>query len=118
MAISFKPAEGTTVNIVAGAPQFAPVFPPDNCHTLLVYNPNADDALLQWLGFGNPGLFNAATAIRIPAGASITLAIGQKSNRVTDSYYDGANYDEEIPYYDLTAGAGALYITYVNSPST
>ena len=116
--ISHKPAEGTVVNVVAGAPQAAPVFVPDNCHTLIVYNPNADDALLQWIGLGNPGLFNAATAVRIPAGASVTLAIGVTSARVSDSYYDSANYDQEVPYYDLVAGAGPLYVTYVNGPVT
>jgi hypothetical protein len=94
------------------------VFPYDNTHTLIVYNPNAADALLQYLGFGNPGLFNAATAVRIPAGGSITLAIGQTSNRVRDAFFDGANYDDEIPYYDLVAGAGDIYITYVNGPQS
>jgi hypothetical protein len=115
--ISNKPAEGTSVSLTAGSPQAAPVYVPDNCHTLIVYNPNADDALLQWLGDGNPGLFNAATAVRIPAGSSLTLAIGASSARVKDAYYDGANYDEEIPYYDLASGTGDVYITYVNAPS-
>jgi hypothetical protein len=113
--ISYKPAQGTSAAVAVGVPAQAAVAVPDNCHTMIVYNPNTDDALLQWVGW--PAAFNPAEAVVIPAGASITLAIGQASNRVQDSGLLAGNYFTEVPFYDITAGAGTLYITYVNSPT-
>ena len=114
--ISYKPAQGTSVSLTAGSPDNPPVYVPDNCHTLIIYNPNADDALVQWVGW--PAAFDPTTAVRIPAGSSLTLAIGAASARVKDSGLLAGNYYAEIPYYDLVSGTGDLFITYVNSPQS
>jgi hypothetical protein len=116
--ISNKPAQGTVAAVTAGAPVLAPILPPDNCHTLIIYNPNVADALVQWVAY--PAAFVAADAVVIPAGTAITLPIGAASARVSDFVVNPApppTYIQEFPYYDITAGAGNLYITYVNGPT-
>ena len=47
MAVSTKPFVGTVATVVAaGTPVQPPTAVPENCHTLIVYNPNAAATVL------------------------------------------------------------------------
>jgi hypothetical protein len=55
---------------------------PDNCPEVLLLNTSAANAVLY--GLGQPGvtvLVEGTTAARLPAGASVTLAIGMLGDR-------------------------------------
>jgi hypothetical protein len=109
MSVSFKPAEGTTASVAAGAPVQAVDPLPDNCHTIIVYNPSGTDtALIGWAQ--NAGAFDPTRAVRVGPGASLTLAISALSGR--------ALINGDVPFYDITAGVATLEITYVNASTT
>jgi 16S rRNA U1498 N3-methylase RsmE len=76
MAVSLKPAQGVVVVVAAAGTPVAPAtLVPDNCHTLIVYNTAAAAVVL--VGWApTSGTFVAADAVRVPAGAAVTLAIG------------------------------------------
>lgn len=83
MALSVSPfavASATPFTNVAVA---ATVAVPDNCHSVIVYNPSTTTAgLIGQVGPGVP-LVAGTNAVSIPAGASLTLAIGTISQRGT-----------------------------------
>ena len=66
----------------AGVSVAASLAVPDNCPEVLLLNTSAANAVLY--GLGQPGvtvLVEGTTAARLPAGASVTLAIGMLGDR-------------------------------------
>ena len=109
MANSLKPAIGTYAAVTAGSP-VQPLVPiPDNCHTIIIYNPEADDAFIGWATNALDFQANILTAVRIIAGTATTLAIGPATARPTEP--------GDILFCDIGVGSGNLYITYVNGLS-
>ncbi len=49
---------------------------PDNCHTIIIYNRGDDDGLVGRAAPGAAALTEGTNATRIPAGASLTFAVG------------------------------------------
>lgn len=80
------PFSGKTVGIPNGATSTALGDPGDNCHTIIVYNPDAAEII--YLGWGYPGGNIAVgggamtVAARIPPQTSMTIPIGRLSNRL------------------------------------
>lgn len=77
---------------------------PDNCHTVILYNASATAALF---GIGSPGAVLAAgvSATTLPAGASITLALGALTTR-------------GIMDHTRVAGSGLVYASTIAAPVT
>ena len=64
---------------------------PDNCHTVIVYNPSTTTAGLIGQVIAGTLLVAGQNAVTIPAGASLTLAIGTIAQRgVLDFGYGSA----------------------------
>jgi len=61
------------------------VQPSDNCHTIIVYNTDAADAVLVGI-VANGTALTTANAATIPAGGSITLRIGTYEHRPFGSF--------------------------------
>ena len=109
MAVSTKPFVGTVATVVAaGTPVQPPTAVPENCHTLLVYNPNAAATVLVAFA-ANAGAFVVADAARIPAGTAMTLAIGSVSQRPSLA--------ADLLFVDATVNGSTANITYVNGLS-
>jgi hypothetical protein len=106
MPISTKPAVGTTATVAVAGTAVQPSTPlPDNTHTVIVYNPNA--AAVLYIGWAaNSGAFNLATAVQIPASASITLAVGARSVRPAAS--------TDLLFINALVVGATANITYVN----
>ncbi len=109
MAVSTKPFVGTVATVVtAGTPVQPPVAVPENCHTLIIYNPNAAATVLVAFAT-SAGTFVSAQAARVPAGTSMTLAIGSVSQRPSLA--------AELLFVDATVNGSTANITYVNGLS-
>ena len=106
MPISTKPAVGTTATVAVAGTAVQPSTPlPDNTHTVIVYNPHA--AAVLYIGWAaNAGAFNLATAVQIPASASITLAVGARSVRPAAS--------TDLLFINALVVGATANITYVN----
>lgn len=114
MAFSLKPFQGTVVTVVAAGTAVQPtVLLPDNCHTILVHNPNA--AATVYAGFfPTSGTFVVADAVPIPAGLSVTLALGPLSTRPAG----GAAGVADKLFFDATVNGSIANVTYVNGLSS
>ena len=97
----------------AGTPVAPATLVPDNCHTLIVYNTAAAaTVLVGWAP--TSGTFVAADAVRVPAGAAVTLAIGPKSGRPVSG--SGVNADQL--FIDATVNGTTANLSYVNGLSS
>jgi hypothetical protein len=114
MAVSLKPAQGVVVVVAAAGTPVAPAtLVPDNCHTLIVYNTAAAaTVLVGWAP--SSGTFVTADAVRVPPGASATLAIGVQSARPAG----GAGGVANQLFIDATANGTTANLTYVNGVNT
>ena len=108
MSNSYKPASGATATLAAGVPVQPSVLLPDNTNTIIVYNSSMVAAYMGWAQDAASFLADivAGTAIYLPAGTAMTLAINSISGR---PFTPG----DEL-WFDISAGAGTLYLTYVN----
>ena len=85
---------------------------PDNCHTIIVLNTSATAALV---GLATPGTVLAAgvSAMTVPAGASLTLAIGTITTRgIMDNVRVVGS---GLVYASTAAVAVTLEITYLSA---
>lgn len=114
MAISLKPFQGVSVTVVTAGTEVQPaVLLPDNCHTLIVQNPNA--AAIVYVAFSpNAASFVLLDAVRIPAGASITLAIGPQSERPASGIL---GFSDRL-FFDASVNGSTIAVTYVNGISS
>jgi len=109
MAVATTPFLGTVATVVAaGTPVQPPTTCPENCHTLVIYNPNAAATLLVAFA-ASAAAFVSANAARVPAGTSMTLAIGSVSQRPALS--------GDALFVDATVNGSTANITYVNGLS-
>jgi hypothetical protein len=113
MALSLKPFQGTLVTVVVAGAAVSPAVPlPDNCHTVLVQNPNA--AAIVYVAFSpNAASFVLLDAVRIPAGAAITLAIGAQSERPATGIL---GFSDRL-FFDASVNGSIIAVTYVNGIS-
>ena len=110
MALSAFPvvfANASAANTTAVAPT-VPV--PDNCHTVVVYNPTATDAFVGRAAVG-AALVEGTNATRLPSKSSITLAVGTLSQRgpMDEAVLVGSG----LVYSSSIVGATAVDITYL-----
>ena len=105
MAVSPNIFIATTATVAAAGTSVAPASaPPDNCHTVVIYN--EDTSQILFVSLGAPGgALTQATSINVPPSTSITLAIGPLSQRASA----GDNF-----IYDCDAVSAVARITYVN----
>lgn len=107
MAISNQTIVGTNAPVVSAGTAVTPAIAPyDNTHTIIVYNPDASNTI--YLGFTTASSIPEATAVFVPAGATITLAIGPKSARPPTGDFK----------VDASAGTPTARITYINGTSS
>jgi hypothetical protein len=106
MPISTKPAVGTTATVAVAGTAVQPSTPlPDNTHTVIVYNPNG--AAVIYVGWApNSGAFNIATAVQVPASASLTLSVGPRSQRPAAS--------TDLLFINALVPGATANLTYVN----
>jgi hypothetical protein len=80
MALSAFPvvfANAASASTAAVAPT---VVIPDNCHTVVLYNPTLVDAFVGRASVGTP-LVEGTNSTRLPSKSSLTLAIGTLAQR-------------------------------------
>ena len=113
MAFSTKPFQGTVVTVAAAGTAVQPTtLLPDNCHTLLIHNPNA--AATVFVGFfPSSAAFVVADAVPVPAGLSVTLAIGPQSARPAGGTAGVA----DLLFFDATVNGSLAQVSYVNGLS-
>ena len=106
MALSSSTLLGTRATIASAGTSVVPATAlPDNCHTIVMLNRSATATI--FLSAGTPGSAiadNGSQLATVPASASLTLAIGVLSERVT-------RLDNLI--FDSSAGAANVDITYL-----
>lgn len=76
-----------------------------NTHTVLIYNPTANNVFVRWAN--GTGAITIANGVQIPASGSVSLVIGPASERPAD----GTN---GTLYADASAGSTAFNVTYIN----
>jgi hypothetical protein len=110
MALSTRPF--TYARAAVGVPGTAvsPNNPvPENCHTIIVLNTSAVDALYSQSAPGGP-LTEGIDAARIPAGSSLTLDIGEVVMR---GVIDEGTLAGSGLIFDGIGGAVVLNLTYL-----
>ena len=107
MAISNKTFVGTKATVASAGTAVTPTTAPfDNTHTIIVYNGDGSNTI--YLAFTDDAAIAEADAVFVPAGATITLAIGPKSARPPVGTFK----------VDASGGTPVARITYVNGTST
>lgn len=112
MALSAFPvtfASATAATTTAVAPT---VVIPDNCHTVVLFNPTATDAFIGRAAVGAV-LAEGANATRLPGTSSLTLAIGTLAQRgvMDEVLLSGSG----LVYSSSIMGATSVDITYLCS---
>jgi hypothetical protein len=83
MALSASPFAVASASPASNVGVVPSASVPDNCHTVIVYNPSgATPGLVGRNASGTP-LVAGVNAVSIPAGASLTLALGTIAQRGT-----------------------------------
>ena len=78
---------------------------PDNCYTLIIYNPDGANDVYLAVGVAGAGALNVAISTIIPAKGTLTMVIGVKSDR--------PNPTGQL-VYSTSAGNISVNITYVS----
>jgi len=112
MALSAFPvvfANAAAATTTAVAPT---VVIPDNCHTVVLYNPTATDAFVGRAAVGAV-LAEGTNATRLPSKSSLTLAIGTLAQRgvMDEVLLSGSG----LVYSSSIVGATSVDITYLCS---
>lgn len=104
-----KPFLGTLATVVNAGTAVSPALAiPDNCHTVMVVNPTAAIGYVAWCDVA--GNFLVATAVPVPAGASVSIAVGPKSKRPQT----GVGATADSLFFDASVNATVLNVVYVN----
>jgi hypothetical protein len=110
MAISNNPSDGVQLVTTPGTAVTSLAGPPDdtirdNTHTIVILNNTpGTDLLCRWQT--STAAITPATGSVVPGGSALTLSIGSKSQRPTDS--------ASSLYFDSVGVAVTVQITYVN----
>jgi hypothetical protein len=94
----------------AGASADVSVQPSDNCHTIIVYNTDATNAVLVGIVASGAAL-TTANAATIPAGGSITLRIGTYDYRPFGAF----SASTRVIRLAAVAGTPVVSFQYVNA---
>jgi hypothetical protein len=109
MAVSQKPVVGEVLTVAtAGTAQAPTLQPPDNCHTMLVYNPAATSAFISFVP--NAAAFAASNFATIPATSLRTYVIGTKSKRVVSG---DPSVGADRLFFDVAVNGTSVQITYI-----
>lgn len=104
-----KPFQGATATVVTAGTAVAPSVPvPDNCHTVLLLNRSANVGYCAWCDIA--ASLSTATAVIIPPGGAVSLAIGPRSKRPQT----GVGNVLDSLFFDASANATVINVTYVN----
>ena len=79
---------------------------PDNCHTIIIYNPDGTNDVYVAVGAAGSGALSAATSTIIAKNSSLTMIVGVKSDRPNPSGQ---------LVYSTSAASIAVNITYISS---
>lgn len=104
MALSIKTLLPTSASANNTTAVEAVVGIPDNCHTIIIYNPDGANEVYidEAVASGSP--LASATSTRLKAGAYLSLSIGTKSNRLSPTTTFA---------YTTSAGSIVVNISYV-----
>lgn len=114
MAVQFVPLSFATAAVSSPGTSVAPSAPvPDNCHTILIYNP--DGAQDVYVGIGAPGGAidpASATAVLVKPQERLTLSLGTQRYRgiLDQSVAAGSGL-----IFDASGGTPTVQITYLNA---
>jgi hypothetical protein len=110
MSFSQKPAFGFSTTVAAqGTAVSLTTQPPENAHTLIVYNSHAtNDLFLAWQTTN--AQITAVNGITVPAKTALTLSIGVRSQRPSGQTGGAA----ETIWLDASGATTVAYVTYVN----
>jgi len=97
----------TTVSSSGTAVELNPQ-PYDNTHTVLIFNPSANNVFLRYQT--NTAAINVGNGAQIPATSSLQLVLGPKSTRPSA----GA----ETLRVDASSGSTVINVTYINGTSS
>ena len=106
MALSTKTLLPTSASANNTSAVEATIAIPDNCHTIIIYNPDGANEVFidESVASGSP--LTSATSTRLKAGAYLSLSIGTKTSRLSTSTTFA---------YTTSAGAIVVNISYVCS---
>ena len=104
------PFKGSQHDLAIGAVGIDVGSPEENCHSIIVYNTDAADTVfLAWDGVG---VDIRPNSVRIPPQTSMTIPIGNLSNRVNGGDINGALGKLSMQHND-GASTVTVYITYI-----
>ena len=83
MAISNTFHLATTASATNTTKVSAVIALPDNCHSIVIYNPDGTNDVYVAIEAAGAGALPVASSTIIPAGASLTLGIGVLSVNIT-----------------------------------
>ena len=107
MAISSTFHVATTASATTGTTVAPAVAIPDNCHTIIISNPDTSNSVLFARGTASGGsALSASTSTTLAGATIITLTIGPKSDRPDPS---------SQLVYSSVGGAITVNITYICS---
>jgi hypothetical protein len=101
------PFSGKEVSIPVGNTSTALGDPGDNCHTIIVYNPDTSEKLFIGWNAAGSDIRTGVRAARVPPQTSMTIPIGNLSNRVNPGS------TELVGQHEKGGSAIIVYITYI-----
>lgn len=105
MAISRNMFDATVAVVAASGTSVVPALEiPDNCHTVIILNPDATNTVLVGLGVAG-GALPLASSAPVPTQSSLSLVVGALNQRASS----GTDL-----IFDTTAGAVTVNVIYVN----
>ena len=105
MTISTNMFDATVAVVAVAGTSVVPTLEiPDNCHTVVILNPDATNTVLVGMGAAG-GALPAATSAPVPTQSSLSLVVGPLNQRASA----GTNL-----VFDTTAGAVNVNVIYVN----
>lgn len=103
MALSAVTTQPTSATVATAGTSVAPTAPiPDNCHTVIVYNPDATATI--FFAEVTSGTINAANGVIVPPGGAFSLALGPLKQRASPGTLR----------YDSDTNGAVARIVYVN----
>jgi hypothetical protein len=106
MAISTSFLLSTTASANNTSTVVATTSLPQNCHTVIIYNPDGTNDVYVAVGAASGSALSVASSTVIPAGGSLTLGIGPETFRPTST--------DDLAF-STSAGTIAVNISYICS---
>ncbi len=111
MPLSRITIDSQSVTVAAAGTAIAPARQlSENTHTLIAYNADAGEVWFNWTG-GAGGALTKSESVIVPAGGSVTLAPGPRTER------SGGSDLESGLSVDASNNGAVLYLTFLSGPT-